>query len=380
MYYPRFSDKEYERRYSLVKKLMSERGLDALLIYSSSPSIGTVHYLSNYVTRSPTYLVFPLEGDPTLVLSFYNHIPCALSMSIVKDIRWDYNDPATAISKILVEKKLTSSRLGVVGMASIPYIVIDRLKKKFPEIEFIDVSREYNDIRWVRSEEELEWFRISASIADEAMESLRKTIRPGISERDLHAEVYRRTISLGGDVWIAYITSTSMESPDAFVPWQFPRIRTLRGGDIVITEISSNYYTYTTQLHRPFAVSTQPSQIYRKLFEAALECFYRVVKILKPGATTEDILEASSIIEEYGFTIYDSLVHGESGKNPELGSISSPHLKEYFVFKENMVVVVQPQPVTKDLKAGLQVGATVVIRSGGAEILNKYPFEFAICQ
>jgi len=59
--------------------------------------------------------------------------------------------------------------------------------------------------------------------------------------------------------------------------------------------------------------------------------------------------------------------------------MSSPHVKESFIFRENMVLVVQPQPITKDYKAGIQLGATVVVKEGGAEILNKYPFEFITC-
>jgi len=355
-----------------------EKGVEALIIYSSSPSDGSVHYLTNYVTRSPTYLIFPLDGEPTMILNFYNHIPCALNMSIVRDIRWHYNDPPGAISRVLAEKRLARSRIGVVGLSNIPYRVIEGIKKILRDVELVDISRDYNDIRWVRSEEEIEWFRVSASIADNAMDTIRKSLREGLSEAEIQAEVYRRAISLGGDIWISYITSTDMMNPDAFVPWQFPRRRILKKGDVVITEISTMYYTYSTQLHRPFSVGSEPSPIYKKLFEVALECFYRVVKALRPGATTWDIIRASSIIEESGFTVYDSLVHGESGKNPEIGSESSPHVKEDFTFKENMVVVVQPQPVTKDLRAGIQLGATVVVRSGGPEILNRYPLEFVV--
>jgi Xaa-Pro dipeptidase len=379
LYYPRFSDKEYERRNYLVKKLMGEKDLDALLIYSTSPSNGAIHYLTNYVTRAPTYLVYPLEGEPILILNFYNHIPCAFSMSIVRDIRWHGNDPVNALTKALSERNLVRSRIGVVGYESIPYKIIEGLRRSLPHNIFIDVSKEYNSIRWIRSEEELEWFRISAQLTDRAMETLKEAIRPGISEFELNAEVYRSVIREGGDIWISYISSTDMDNPDLFVPWQFPRNRRIKKGDVIITEISANYYTYITQLHRPFSVGIEPSQIYRKLFEVALETFYRVVKVLRPGATTNDVINAASIIEEYGFSIYDSLVHGESGKYPEIGTMSSPHVKESFIFRENMVLVVQPQPITKDYKAGIQLGATVVVKEGGAEILNKYPFEFITC-
>jgi hypothetical protein len=68
------------------------------------------------------------------------------------------------------------------------------------------------------------------------------------------------------------------------------------------------------------------------------------------------VLRATSIVEERGFTVYDSLLHQEGGANPELGSRSSAHNAQPFTFKENMVYIIQPHPVTKDMKAGLQVG------------------------
>ncbi|MFQ6011761.1 MAG: aminopeptidase P family N-terminal domain-containing protein, partial [Nitrososphaerales archaeon] len=71
--YPRFSDQEYQRRWSLVRNWMKEKGLDCLLIGGgnmlSDRGWSNMVYLTNYMgTLSPcSYLVFPLEGEPTIV-------------------------------------------------------------------------------------------------------------------------------------------------------------------------------------------------------------------------------------------------------------------------------------------------------------------------
>jgi hypothetical protein len=46
---------------------------------------------------------------------------------------------------------------------------------------------------------------------------------------------------------------------------------------------------------------------------------------------------------------------------------------------ENMVHVIQPNPITRDLKAGLQLGAAVIVKSDGGESLHNYPFKFPVC-
>jgi Xaa-Pro aminopeptidase len=378
--YPRFSDLEYQRRSKLVRRMLERKNLDGCLIYNSSTSIGTVHYLSNYLSWRPTYLIYPLASEPTLILHFYNHIPCAKEMSIVSDVQWHRNDPVRAVVKCLRRKKLDRSRLGVVGLEVIPYSHMVGIRKELPRLELVDVSEEYNWIRWVRSSEEIQWFRKSAGLTDAAVYALEERVRPGLTEHDLQRIIHDAFLGDAGQLGVAFISSTSMSSPDRYVPWQFPTSRRIGKGDVIISEITVAYYGYGTQIHRPFAVGREPTPQYKKLFDVALECFERVSKVLRPGATTKDVLNASSVIEENGLTVFDSLVHGEGGGHPELGTRSSAHTRQRFKFRENMVVVIQPQPVTPNLEAGLQLGAATVITPNGAKSLHEYPFKFPVCR
>ena len=377
--YPRFSDNEYRRRSRLVKKMMRDKNLEAMLIHGSGSFAGTISYLTNYIGTSPSFLIYPLESDPTLLLHFYNHIPGTKAMCVLDDVQWHRNDPARSVVENLEKKKLTRSRLGVVGLNTMPYSQFAAIKERLPNATFVDVSKEYNWIRWVRSEEELDWFRKSAYLTDLTMEALEKKIRPGLTLHDLNALVHEAFLKEGGQLWIAYLSSTSMTNPEVFVPWQVPTFKKVNKGDVVITEITVGYHGYNAQAHRPFAVGKEPTPLYKKLFDVALQCFEDVSKALKDGATSEEVLNATSVIEENGFTVYDSLVHGEGAKNPELGSRSSAHPKEPFVFRENMVCVIQPQPITPDHKAGLQLGDAVVVTKNGAKNLHKYPLKFPVC-
>ncbi|PSN83538.1 hypothetical protein B9Q01_04375 [Candidatus Marsarchaeota G1 archaeon OSP_D] len=373
--FPRFSDKEFERRDFLVKQMMKRKRVDVLLIYSSSQSDLSVNYLSGYLALRPTYLVYPLEGEPTLILHFRNHMPCAKEMSVIKNITWHFNDPVSSLLQII--KSLKCSSIGVVGN-NIPYAHLKALEH-LTGYNFVDVTEDYNLIRWIRSEEEIDWFKKSAQLTDLAMEKLEKSIKVGVSLHELNALMHSAFLAKGGQPVLNYIAATNMHEPKLFVPWQFPTDKTLQKGDVVITEISVGYYGYASQMHRPFAVQQNPTRLYQTLFEVALECFERVSKVLRDGATAQDVVEASSIIEERGFTIFDSVLHGENGKNPEIGIASSEHPLKPFTFKKNMIVTVQPNPVTHDLKAGLQLGSTVVIRENGVENLSSYPFNFPVC-
>ncbi|MFC1968263.1 M24 family metallopeptidase [Chloroflexota bacterium] len=378
--FPHFSEVEYQRRFKQARQLMEREGVEALVIHGDANHIGSLHYLSNYLPRAPAWLIFPRHGEPSLLVHFYNSIHCTQALSIVKDVQCYWRSPPEAVAGSLRQAGLANARIGVVGLAaSIPYAQFSALKGQLPEAEFKDVSRAYSEIRWIRSEEELGWFRQSAYLTDLTCELLERGIRPGLSEYDLSAIVHEAFLHNGGHLGIHFIASTPMSAPERFVPWQFLTPRTLKRGDVVLTEITIAYWGYGAQIHRPFAVSAEPPAIYQKLFEVACECFETVRKFLQPGSTSEEIIEATSIIEKSGFTVYDSVVHGEGGRNPELGTRSSPHPFEPWTFKENTVVVIQPNPITPDHQAGLQLGAAVVVKAGGAEVLHHYPFKFPLC-
>ncbi|HZD73628.1 MAG TPA: M24 family metallopeptidase [Actinomycetota bacterium] len=379
--YPRFSEGELRRRFGLVRELMAREDVAALLLHGGPSATGPVHYLSGYLPIRPTWMLFALDGPSTLFLHFHNHVPNARALGVVEDVRCYWPSAPGAVAEELRRRGLDRARVGVTGLAtSIPHGQFEELRRLLPEVGFRDLGRALDQIRWVRSEEELAWLRRSAELTDRACELLEARIRPGLTEHDLVNTIHEAFLPSGGQAGLHFLAATSMTEPDRFVPWQFPTARTLRRGDVVITEITVRWWGYGAQIHRPFAVAAEPTARYRELFEVAHECFRRVRDTLRPGATSKDVVAAAEVIAERGYTVFDSVVHGEGGRNPELGIASSVHTLEPWTFRENQVMVVQPNPITPDHRAGLQLGAAVRVADGGAEPLHRYPFKFPVCE
>jgi Xaa-Pro dipeptidase len=376
--FPRFSDAEYGRRYRAIREAMQKENLEAILV-SGARGSSEVHYLSNYLAQSPCWLFFPREGDATVFIHFFNHQPCAKAQSVFDDVRWYGPTLMPALVEEIHKRSLTKRRIGLVAMRAMAYGHVTELQRQFPEAEFVEFGPAFGRIRRVRSEEELVYLRKSGYLTDLACEALESNLRPGLTEQEVLSIVYGAYIKNGGDPGIHFIASTNMDNPDRFVPWQKQTSRVLEKGSVVITELTVSYWGYSTQIHRPFAIGKEPAPIYRKLFDTALECYENIRSICKPGTTSEQIVAASSVIEEDGFTSYDSVFHGEAGKSPELGTKSAAHPLEPWTLEENMVHVIQPNPVTKDFKAGLQLGAAVVVKPNGGEPLHNYPFKFPVC-
>ena len=87
-------------------------------------------------------------------------------------------------------------------------------------------------------------------------------------------------------------------------------------------------------------------------------------------------IDVSGVIEKAGFTTCDDILHGYGGGYfpPVLGSRSRPAGKvPDLTLQAGMTVVVQPNVITKDQRAGVQVGELVHITEHGFERLHKAP-------
>jgi Xaa-Pro dipeptidase len=115
------------------------------------------------------------------------------------------------------------------------------------------------------------------------------------------------------------------------------------------------------------------------LHAAADAAFDAIAAVLQAGATPSDVIDASSVIEDSGFTIIDDLLHGYGGGYlpPILGCKSRPSGPlPSEPFRAGQTVVIQPNVVTRDHKAGVQTGELVVITETGIEKMHSIPRGF----
>lgn len=379
MEYPTFSDAEFSHRYQIVREAMRAEGLSALILYSTTSSYHEVLYLSDFIATRDVFLIFPAEGDPTLFVQMFNHVPNARQIAKLTDVRWGGPDSATAVMENVRERKLEGSKIGLVG--PITFKQYELLRKALPQTIFIDFTPHMSRMRLVKSEEEIGFLRKGAELSDLAIEALEREVRPGITEHQLTTIVESAYLGLGGKTHIHYMGTTPMSHPDLCVPSQQQSNRVLQVGDVLVTEISAHYHGYAGQILRPFTISAAPTPEYMHMYDVAVEVFERIASIIRPGATSDDVLDIGDFIHRSGFTICDDLLHGFGGGylQPILRTRpTSVKIPEPFVFRENMVVVIQPNIITEDGRMGIQVGEMMRVKQDGIESLHRYPMRFIV--
>lgn len=310
-------------------------------------------------------------------MQLYNHVPNARRVATTNEVRWAGTWPPQTLASVLEAVPIHQGIVGLVG--AWPSRIVDGLKILLAQIGYVDASPILRDLRMVKSAEELERVRIAARLTDEAMRALEREVRPGMREHELAPIVEGAYLRDGGVNAIHFMATTSMHAPEIGVPSQIPSSRVIERGDILITEIGAEWWGYAGQIHRAYAIGVDPTDEYLKLHDVAVEAYGRIIDALHDGATVADVLAAADVIHERGFTIYDDLLHGTSQLPPIIQTRRTKRGEwtEDFVFREDMVVVVQPNVVTDDSgRIGLQVGETVRITKTGVERLHDYPMRF----
>ena len=377
--YPTFSDQEIASRHQVVYRLMEQENVDALLVYGSGRYASDVYWLSDWPSSREAYVLFQAGKEPVILLQLFNHFPMAKVMSVIEDVRWAGANTTTSVLELIRERALDSKRIGLVG--SIPFQVYLKMAQQFPGAVFSDLSGKLRMMRTIKSPAEVERIRFASKLTDESIEALANGLKAGMREDEIAALIEPAYLKRGGYAGIHFMSSMPMRDPDFPVPAQFQSNRKLQKGDCLITEISGAYSGYSGQIHRTFSLGEGPTPEWQKMHAAAVESFEILAEVIKDGATTTEAEEAAEIIHRRGYSTYDDLVHGVNQYPPIFQTKTRKrHESKELVFRENMVIVIQPNLITEDETMGLQFGETLVVTKKGCETLNAYPREWVTCQ
>jgi Xaa-Pro dipeptidase len=370
--YPRFSDAEMARRRDALDAVAAEQGVAHVLLRGAERSGSAIPWLTRWpVTREALVLHTPGERD-TLLVGFYNHVPNAARIATEADVGYVGARPIITALEELTRRGARDRRIGVIG--ALGYRDHAALSELAGEV--VDLGRAYTTLRLRKSAEELEWLRVGVGMTDRALDALAAGARPGLSEAELGNLVERAYVGDGGTTHIHYFAVTPMDAPELAVPAQWASRRRLRAGDALACELSASFWDYPGQVLRTFAVAAEPAPLYRELHAVADAAFDALFERLGPGVSAAELVDASALIEEAGFTIRDDLMHGfVGGYFPPVLGTASRALEPVpdFTYEAGMTVVIQPNVITPDGSAGVQTGELVLVGESGAERLHAGP-------
>jgi Xaa-Pro dipeptidase len=359
--------KERDRRYNLIKKKMAAMNLDALVVINSAQinEKGFVKYLTNY--RSILYnlvVVFPLNGEARMLVPSPVQKYWAGLLGWIHRVDDQVPNLEESLSRTIKEMGLAKSNLGLINTKIMPAQTYLALMNDVPEASIVDATSIVEEARMVKSEPELALARKTAGLADLSFKVLAENLRPGITEREVIAEVDRRLIAEGAEDIFHLFSSR----PGNLFPYA-PSDRTIEKGDIVIlnTELSGPG-GYWIQMIRTSFVGKPMAHIER-MYDRLIEIAAALTGQLRPGRKASEVAGwVRSQIIQSGFEIGVNFGHALG-----LDVVERPlvHVNDETPLKPGMVITVHPQLVSKDKDATVWFGDTYLVTERDAEVLTK---------
>lgn len=367
-----FSDAEMRRRRMAFAREMDQSEVSYAFAYGANRSGSAVSWLTGWpVTREALLILAPDTEDDVLLVSFFNHVPQARRVSATR-VEWAGTRAIRTALDIVAGHGPVPGRIGLAG--ALPFDQYTILTEQIPVVA--DLNPAVTRLRLLKSAEELAAMRAGAALTDAAVTALAAALHPGATDHEVLAEAEQAYVRLGGQHQIHYLGITAMDDPVVSVPAQWPTGRLIRRRDVVSCEVSAAAAPeYAGQLLRTFTVGDPPTSLFAELHAVAEAAFDAMSELLAPGTRAQDLAAAATVIERAGFKTIDDLVHGFGGGYlpPVVPGSGRPLTAPDFALSAGMTVVVQPNVVTSDGRAGVQTGELLVVTEDGPQRLHEFP-------
>jgi Xaa-Pro aminopeptidase len=371
------SNQELERRWKLVRNVMTRERLDWLICGTGHPN-GYVKWLSDRPVRGAMLGAFPIEGN-MLVTSHgdsVHHKPvdsygvkhlvsCAQPNLLV-------NTQAPVMLDVIKSKR--PRRVGFLGLAGIAASAYEIFIKGLPDVVFVDATDLIVPIKAVKSEEELVWMRRAAEMHDRSVAVLRKTVRPGITANDVVEEV-RHFFCLEGSE--SQNVRAGSAPPETICKYVGPGDRKLMNGDQFAMLIEcSEAGGYFSEMMPTVCIGKVPKEL-QKVFDDVMEAQKVLLELTKPGAHPMDLLKANDeFMKKKGYPAEARLAGHCQGVDLVERPALSP-LGETVKLQANMVISLHP--TTHGEKAwGFPINQSFLITDHGPERMTKTPQEIIV--
>lgn len=283
------------------------------------------------------------------------HSPFGLQGSVHKG-------PVEAVVRALHDRGLEIGTIGV-EMHFLGAGLYEQLRLGLPDAKFMDGTMVLDQLRSVKSDEEVRRMRIVAKATEQAIESAFQSVNVGTTGLDLE-KVIGASHYLSGvhHEWC----HTCIGPQGALI--SCPNTIAVCHGQIVRLDVGASFNHYQCDISR-VAVLGEPSRTLCSVHGAMRKGLEAVLEVVRPGKTVGHLFDVGNgVIEAEGFQNYLTTIgHGVGRDIHEL-----PFLKkgDPTVLKEGMALAVEFVTMHKDLGC-VAVEDNIVVTADGHEALSK---------
>jgi Xaa-Pro aminopeptidase len=281
-------------------------------------------------------------------------------------------DVAQKVAGVLHEHGLAGAAVGV-DLIEMPVLAALQAEG----LTVVDGQQVFLDARRIKTPDEITLLTQACSMVDAAYEELYAFLRPGVRENECVGLVSKVLYDLGSE----YVEGVNAISGERCSP--HPHVysdRLIRPGDPAFFDILHSHLGYRTCYYRCFAVgSASPAQ--RDAYVRCREYMDRAIALVKPGATTADIVSVWPRAEEFGFADEMAAFALQYGHGVGLSIWEKPifsrlvSLDHPETLEEGMVFALETYWPAADGWSAARIEEEVVVTASGCEVITKFPAE-----
>ncbi|NJE75745.1 Xaa-Pro peptidase family protein [Thermococcus sp. ES12] len=257
----------FRKRVERFQELLRENDIDGAVIRTLSTFI----YFTGTKWLRPSLLI-PAEGEPVVYV-------VKREAELFREKSW--------IENVIEFQRVEDLMAGIVtwihsngmervglefGIERDAYLIFFKIFKRLnPTIEIVDILDLTMGLRMIKDEWELDNIRKAGKIAKKGMKVAEETIKPGLSELEIAAEVVRELMLNGSEDPKVYVSVTPRAHAEPFRDLRVPE------NGVVTVVIGSDWNHYYANMARTFVVGEpgervkQAIQVKEEAYKIALE-------------------------------------------------------------------------------------------------------------
>ncbi len=306
------------------------------------------------------------DGKPVLYTDF-RYIPMAHRVApklkvrdvkyFDKDLKRLFGGCGAACRRVGFEKSITVAEF-------------ERLRGFLPKADFVDVTKEMQEMRAVKSEEEIAKMRAASDLNVQIWKDAQKEFRAGMTERQMASVIRTMMFERGEGEAFDTIVCVGANAAECH---HVPDHTTWNGKDPVLVDMGVKLDGYCSDMTRnlvPSGKGVRQSSTYRKVYDLVLKANEAAIAAVKPGISGKELDKvARDVIADGGFgrCFGHSLGHGVGLEVHEAPNAS---VKSDWILKPGMFVTIEPGIYLED-NLGVRIEDLVLVTEAGCEVLTS---------
>ena len=251
------------------------------------------------------------------------------------------------------------------------------LEEAAPGLKIDPAEEIFASLRMTKDESEITLMRRATHIAETALKNTLPKIRPGLTEREVAAELVVQTLRAGSEADLPFAPIVA-SGPNSALPHAFVTERVIQKGDLLTLDWGAATGGYFSDLTRTFAIGELSAEL-KRIYEVVKAANAAGRAAARPGAACASVdAAARQVIAEAGYGAYFTHRVGH-GLGMEGHEEPSMHGNNMLKLEVGMTFTVEPGIYLPN-RGGVRIEDDMVVTRDGAESLSTYPRELEVIQ